>query len=109
MVSVIVGGLVMPGADVETLYVPSVEFAVAVVLAVPVPSVSTVVAVSEAEAPDPGAVNVTGTQGIGAPPASRITTLIDWANVEPGGVVWPPPPTVAEVTVPAPMPLQLMS
>src|SRR5450631_3601941 len=109
LVSVIATSAAMPGACTEMLYVPSVELAVAIVLAVPVRSVTTVVAASVADAPAMEATNVTGTQGIGSPPASRITALIDCENEEPGAAVCPPPPNVADVTLPAPIPLQLMS
>ncbi len=75
--------------------------------ATPLRSVSTVVADSVADAPAPGAANVTGMQGSGVPPESRAITARGAANAAPSAAVWPSPPLMAvEPSVPAPRPDQ---
>jgi len=63
-----------------------VPLAVAVTVAWPSKFVTTVPAESVADAPAPGAVNVTGTHGSGAQEASVTVTVIGLGNAEPGDV-----------------------
>jgi hypothetical protein len=95
-------GVPTPVVEAVTVYEPAESPAVAVTVAMPAALVSAGDPVKAADAPEPGAVNVTGAFATGFPCASVTRTERDDAKASPTVALCPPPPfAVMEAAAPA--------